>query len=96
MRFTADGKQAVIAECARNPLCFFEGMSYRTGWRPALSAGVGADLPIMDAAAQTRKTAFTEPPRNAVYHGQMRQPFANTVRSAASTARAAAITAPAR
>jgi hypothetical protein len=46
MRLAADRQQAIIAECARNPLCFFHGTSFRSGWHVTLSGGVGADLPI--------------------------------------------------
>lgn len=49
MRFAAGRQQAVIAECSRDPLCLYEGVSYRSGWRGTLSAGVGADLPVASA-----------------------------------------------
>lgn len=49
LRFAADRQQERIAECGRTPTCMFEGIPYRSGWRPTLSAGLGADLPLADA-----------------------------------------------
>ena len=49
LRFAADRQQAVIAQCNRTPLCMYEGVSYRSGWRGTLAAGVGADLPVASA-----------------------------------------------
>jgi hypothetical protein len=48
LRFGAERQQDIIAECNRSPLCFYEGSSFQSGWRPTLSVGVGADLPISD------------------------------------------------
>ena len=46
LRFDADHQERRLATCWASPGCRFEGVAFRSGWRPVLAGGVGLDLPV--------------------------------------------------
>jgi hypothetical protein len=46
LHFDADHLERDLARCWASPGCMFEGVAFRSGWRPVLAGGVGLDLPV--------------------------------------------------
>jgi hypothetical protein len=46
LHFDADHQERELATCWASPGCMFEGVAFRSGWRPVLAGGLGVDLPV--------------------------------------------------
>jgi hypothetical protein len=46
LHFDGDHQERELATCWTSPGCMFEGVAFRSGWRPVLAGGVAAAAAI--------------------------------------------------